>query len=108
MKGLRSYVAAIVGGVLSPWLVKTLGLEITPDQQLELVGWIMAGLMSVMRFISEGPDAIKQWLNRRRGDRFTPDQLQLLRNLFRTEIQSIKPWVIQIIQAEMAKDKGDS
>jgi hypothetical protein len=55
MKGFRTIVTALVSAVLTPWLLKHTGLELTPEAQLQLVAAIMAAVMTGMRLVTSTP-----------------------------------------------------
>lgn len=87
--GLRTHLLGWVGAVLTPWLVLNFGVELTTEQQVYVVGVVGGVITSVMRTISQGPDIVRKWLDRRKSE-FTPTQLRLLVGLIRNEINQSK------------------
>lgn len=55
MQGFKTIIVAWVSAVAAPWLLKTTGLELTPEAQLQLVAAIMALIMTGMRFVTSTP-----------------------------------------------------
>ena len=55
MQGFRTIITAVVSAIVTPWLLKTTGLELTPEAQLQLVAAIMALIMTGMRFSTSTP-----------------------------------------------------
>lgn len=55
MQGFRTIVTAWVGAILTPWLLKTTGLELDHAAQAYLISGIMAALMTGMRFVTSTP-----------------------------------------------------
>jgi fructose-specific phosphotransferase system IIC component len=54
VKGLRTFIVAIIGAVVTPWLTKHLGITLDQDQQLYAVGMVMGALMGIMRAFTTG------------------------------------------------------
>lgn len=65
MNGYKTLIAAFVAGPVSAWVVSHLGFELTPDQRNYLVAGIMTTVMTVMRFVTNGP---VPWLAQRLHD----------------------------------------
>lgn len=55
MKGFRTILTALVSAIVTPWLLKHTGLELSPEAQLQLVAAIMAGVMTGMRLLTSTP-----------------------------------------------------
>lgn len=55
MQGFRTIVTAWVSAILTPWLLKTTGLELDQEAQLQLATAIMALVMTGMRFVTSTP-----------------------------------------------------
>jgi hypothetical protein len=55
MQGFRTIVLAWVSAILTPWLLKTTGLELDQEAQLQLVAGIMALIMTGMRLATSTP-----------------------------------------------------
>lgn len=55
MQGFRTIVVAWVSAVLTPWLLKTTGLELDAEAQMQLAAGIMALIMTGMRFVTSTP-----------------------------------------------------
>ena len=53
--GTKSYLALMGSAVIAPWLIKNLGVEVAPDQQLQIVAAAVAVVGGVMRTVSSGP-----------------------------------------------------
>ena len=86
MKGLKTVLAALVGGPLSAWVVTNLGIPLGPEEQAYIVGGIMSGLMVVMRVVSTGP---VRWLVPKKGG-MTEEQLVTVIKLIRAELKREK------------------
>lgn len=65
MQGYRTIVVALVSGPLSAWCVNRLGITLTAEQQAYVVGGIMSGVMTIMRFVTSTP---VPWLVKRLND----------------------------------------
>lgn len=89
MKGLRSYVMAFVSAICAPWIVTHIGIELDEEQKLYLVSIIMGAVSGAMRYITTGPDMIRQWVEARKVV-FTPAQLRLIVALVRREVTEAK------------------
>ena len=55
MQGFKTIIMAWVSAILTPWLLKTTGLELDAEAQLQLVAAIMAVIMTGMRFATSTP-----------------------------------------------------
>lgn len=55
MQGFKTIVTAWVSAIVTPWLLKTTGLELTPEAQLQLVAAVMALIMTGMRLVTTTP-----------------------------------------------------
>lgn len=55
MQGFKTIITAWVGAIATPWLLKTIGLELTPEEQLQLAAAIMAAIMTGMRLVTTTP-----------------------------------------------------
>lgn len=55
MQGFRTIVVAWISAVFTPWLLKTTGLELTPEAQLQLATGVMALVMTGMRLVTSTP-----------------------------------------------------
>lgn len=88
MNGIKSHLAAAIGAVISPWLVKHLGIELSTDEKVQLVAYIMAGLMSAMRVASTGPDKLRAWFTGRTP--FTKRQLTMIQLIVKHELSKTK------------------
>lgn len=55
MKGFRTLVILWVTAVLAPKVLAVTGIELTEQQKLEVVAYIMAGVGTVMRAVTSTP-----------------------------------------------------
>lgn len=55
MKGFRTIATALVSAVFVPWLIRTTGLELSAEEQVQLVAALMAVIMTGMRFVTSTP-----------------------------------------------------
>lgn len=55
MQGFRTIVMALVSAILTPWLLKHTGLELSHEAQLQIVAAVMALVMTGMRVVTSTP-----------------------------------------------------
>lgn len=55
MNGYKTFIAALVSGPLSAWVVTNLHFALTAKQQAYIVGAVMTAIMAVMRVVTKGP-----------------------------------------------------
>jgi hypothetical protein len=55
MQGFKTIITAWVSAIAAPWLLKTTGLELTPEEQVQLATAAMAVVMTGMRFVTTTP-----------------------------------------------------